>query len=285
MGAIVVVYCIFILAKAIFLYRKEVLLSRKILESQTVTMLQQAKMSSLGEMAGGVAHEINNPLAMINGHITQLLREMETGQPISEKGIEKGKKIQDTVARISKIVSALRTFSKEAENDPFQANKMTNIVNDLLFFCSENLKINNVDIRISGNQNFDLECRPTQIAQVLVNLINNSFDAVKGLPEKWIEVNAEVKGEKARITVTDSGHGIRKDIVDKIMQPFFTTKEIGKGTGLGLSVSKGIIETHGGSLRLDRSCPNTRFVIALPLQQKPVKSDRSRQELPNSKVS
>jgi len=266
-GMFTVVYSSAVLLFFVLRFYKETTLYKKRVEDLSVTMVQHAKMSSLGEMAAGVAHEINNPLGIIQGKIEGLSRRLQDPQMDRARALEDCEKVGSVVSRIAKIVSALRVFSKEAENDPFQANKMETIVNDILIFCSENLKNNQVDLRIAGNQNFNLECRPTQIAQVLVNMINNSFDAVRALPEKWIEINTTVQGDKARITVTDSGKGIPSAVAEKIMQPFFTTKEIGKGTGLGLSVSKGIIENHGGTIELDATAAHTRFVIELPLRQ------------------
>src|SRR5690606_26102170 len=104
---------------------------------------------------------------------------------------------------------------------------------------------------------------PTQIAQVLLNFISNSADAVEKLEEKWVRVTCEDKDTTITLSVTDSGKGIPREIQEKILQPFFTTKEVGRGTGLGLSISRGIIEAHKGKLRLDTSTSNTRFCIDL----------------------
>jgi signal transduction histidine kinase len=99
---------------------------------------------------------------------------------------------------------------------------------------------------------------------VALNLLNNAFDAIQSLEEKWIKISFSDIGDWVKIIVTDSGPGIPFDVQMKMMQPFYTTKEIGKGTGLGLSISKGIIERHNGRLYLDNTSPNTQFVIALP---------------------
>ncbi len=109
--------------------------------------------------------------------------------------------------------------------------------------------------------------RPTQISQVLLNLLNNSFDAIEERAEKWIRVRFEINSNKKIliIKVTDSGDGIPNEIVHKMMNPFFTTKDIGKGTGLGLSISKGIIEEHGGHLIYNAQSKNTEFVVELPI--------------------
>lgn len=100
--------------------------------------------------------------------------------------------------------------------------------------------------------------------QVLVNLINNAYDAVCELPERWVKVCISRDIELVSIAITDSGQGIPLDVVQRIFEPFFTTKEVGKGTGLGLSVSHGIIKRHGGEFWYDMDSPNTRFVIHLP---------------------
>jgi len=164
-------------------FHAEMLLYKGRLENQSVTMLQQAKMSTLGEMAAGVAHEINNPLAMIQGNTSQMLREMEAGNGNDPKVIAKGKKVLGTVERIAKIVGALRTFSRNADSDPFQTSKMSDVLDETLNLCGENLQNNQVEIRKVG-EDFEFECRPTQIAQVLINMLINSADAVAALPEK-----------------------------------------------------------------------------------------------------
>ena len=111
-----------------------------------------------------------------------------------------------------------------------------------------------------------MQCRATQISQVLLNLLNNACDAIRDLPEKWIRIGYEESVAGFELSVTDSGTGIDRAILDKLFQPFFTTKGVNVGTGLGLSISKGIAESHGGSLEYDSSCPNTRFILSLPRQ-------------------
>lgn len=106
--------------------------------------------------------------------------------------------------------------------------------------------------------------RQAQIEQVLLNLLNNSFDAIQSTPDRWIHITARLENHRVLILVTDSGTGIPNDVQQKMLQPFFTTKEVGKGTGLGLSISKGIIEDHQGQLYYDPKNKNTCFVIDLP---------------------
>jgi len=103
---------------------------------------------------------------------------------------------------------------------------------------------------------------------VILNLLFNAFDAIEGTPNAFVEITSALTlKDTIEISVKDSGNGIPTDIAKKIMQPFFTTKEIGKGTGLGLSVSMGIMESHHGKLMLDQECQNTRFILKLPSRQ------------------
>jgi C4-dicarboxylate-specific signal transduction histidine kinase len=102
------------------------------------------------------------------------------------------------------------------------------------------------------------------VSQVLLNLLNNAFDAVEMASEKWVVITFEVDSDKVSLAIVDSGSGISSGAQAKLFQPFFTTKPVGKGTGLGLSISKGIIESHQGQLSFDKTCVNTKFVITLP---------------------
>ena len=126
----------------------------------------------------------------------------------------------------------------------------------------------NVDLKIADIEpGLEIACRPTQIAQVLVNLINNSRDAVSNLNEKWIKVEVDKTDDNIIIAITDSGPGIPASVRAKMFNPFFTTKEVGVGTGLGLSISAGIIKSHNGQLRLASKSKNTRFEVVLPIVQ------------------
>jgi len=111
-------------------------------------------------------------------------------------------------------------------------------------------------------------CREVQIEQVLLNLLQNAFDAVmEQTGEKWIRLDVAIYGRSAVVSVTDSGPGIPAEIKERVMEPFFTTKGVGKGTGLGLSISQTIIAEHGGSLELTEKSAHTCFSFALPLAQ------------------
>ena len=170
---------------------------------------------------------------------------------------------------MAKIMQGLRTFAREGSNDPCEAIPFVQVVNDSLELCRSRFMQNGIDLRVNQiSGDLIVECQAVQISQVLVNLLQNAFDAIKESENPWVSLDTQAQGDWLLITVTDSGHGISQEISEKIMQPFFTTKEVGKGTGLGLSISSSILANHGGSLEIDHNCPNTRFVIKLPFKAK-----------------
>ncbi len=232
-----------------------------------VKLMNSAKMSSLGEMAGGLAHEINNPLTIIIGKASQLANRIESGKQDLDKSLDDLRRIEQTALRIAKIVNGLRVFSRNADKDLMSKTSVEKIVEDTFELCRQKLKYNNIKLTVKGLTGIQIECRSSQISQALLNILNNAHDAIEALQEKWIEIEATSDGEFVTIFVTDSGRGIASDIQEKIMQPFFTTKDVGKGTGLGLSISKGLVESHNGCIYFDAKHQHTRFVIELPILQ------------------
>lgn len=232
-------------------------------------MLHSSKMAALGEMAGGIAHEINTPLGTI-GLISDQIHEMAEEGEMDQKMVgEMTQTVSDTVKRIGVIIQGLRAFSRDSADEPFISAPVRKIVEDTMSLCREKVKHANIQVQVAGiPDHLKIQCRPVQISQVLLNLINNACDAISNLPEKWIKLGVENQNGSVQISVTDSGKGIPEKVRNRIFQPFFTTKEIGKGTGLGLSVSKGIIESHQGSLNIDTHNQNTRFVIQVPIDGK-----------------
>ncbi len=246
------------------------------LELERAKSIQNTKLAALGEMAGGIAHEINNPLAIIIGKAEALLQDLKNNEFTPEQGVKKLNQIIATSERIARIIQGLKVFSRNADKDPFDRVEINSIIEDILSFCSEKFRLREINLKIIRLPEIAfLECRRVQIGQVILNLLNNAYDALESLAEKWVNVDLKLLEGRLQIMVTDSGNGISPFIVDKLMQPFFTTKVVGNGTGLGLSISKGIIEDHNGQLRYDRSCANTRFIIDLPLKQNKLKVNQN----------
>lgn len=233
-------------------------------EQQKKILLNSAKLCSLGEMALGIGHEIKNPVTIINLMSIQLKRLAKGGQPDMDAISKFANKIEHASLRIDKIVNGLKTLARNGEGDSLQDANLQTIIEEMVEVACEHLKKNQVEIKvIKLNHDPIVECRSSQIAQVLLNLICNSCDAVKDLDERWIEINYTSDDQFYYVSVTDSGHGIPSELHSKIFDSFYTSKAIGKGTGLGLSISKKIIESHGGFLIIDSKYPHTKFVFSL----------------------
>jgi PAS domain S-box-containing protein len=240
------------------------------LRTKELKIIQNAKMATLGEMSSNIAHEINNPLTIIIGQLQLLDLEFKSDKIDFEKIKQISKSIENTTLRIAKIIKGLKTFSRNAENDPFEQITFKQIIEETLSFCEQRFKNQQIQIKILPyDPHIILECRPTQISQVLINLLQNSFDAIANLKEKWIHIEIMQNQHMTKIKITDSGQGIPPELQNKIMQPFFTSKPKEVGTGLGLPICKEIIENHQGKFYYDPNCSNTTFVIELPTQLSP----------------
>lgn len=260
----------FLLEQLTFTQRAEAMIDArtKELENSRIQLINASKMASLGEMASGLAHEINNPLAIIQGKvkvISLMFEDLNIKHPPLVNEVDK---IKVTTERIEKIVKGLRNFSRPSQYDPFEPTSLNKIIQETLDLCSEKFKSEGISIIIHNIPKIYISCRPSQISQVLINLFNNSRDAIRERDIKWIELSFKVSGNTLSIIFTDSGPGIPPDIAEKIMEPFYTTKDANMGTGLGLSIAKSLVENHGGILRLDQNHENTRFILELNIKDK-----------------
>ena len=143
-------------------------------------------------------------------------------------------------------------------------------ITDAIAICSERFKNHGIELTCDLSQRefqIPIHHLRVQISQVFFNLLSNSFDAIEGMDPAWVRIEAKTDSEHLFIRFTDSGHGISKEVVDKIFQPFFTTKEVGKGTGLGLSLCDSLLKLHNGRLFVDSQSSNTCFVVQLPLRK------------------
>lgn len=243
----------------------ELVTARENLRIQEAKSHYTAKLVAIGEMAAGIAHEINNPLAIIQGSSDQI--EKITGKTETDvaKLIEYNTKIQKTVGRISKIVRSLKGLARNGESDPFVTFHFNTILEPCIEICRQRFRDEKVTFEVLPfNPELTFHGQEIQLSQVLMNLINNAFDAaIDHEHPRWVKIEISEAPEHADIRISDSGKGIPAHIRNRIMEPFFTTKPINKGTGLGLSISKNILENHGGSLILDENSPNTTFIMRL----------------------
>lgn len=233
------------------------------LESERLNAIQAAKLAAVGELAAGIAHEINNPLTIIDAYAFAL------GDAVTRQdwpgAHEAAGAIRDAVSRAGKIVHGLRRFTRHSTSDAVGDVEVRTIIDEAVTLCNARVRDHRAQLEVDVATSASVRGHPIELEQVLVNLLNNATDAVGGAAERWIRVRAEEQGEgRVRIVVEDSGRGVAPELREQVFRPFFTTKPIGAGTGLGLSISRSIVERFGGTLTLDEAAPHTRFVLDLP---------------------
>ena len=235
---------------------------------QQVILQNAARLSSLGEMAGGIAHEINNPLTIISGYVGMLRKGLTPPGLPAQKLDYIGERIDTTIDRITTIIQGLLRLSRDTQKEDFRIQSLNPIVNDAIALCREKFSSKGIELKLDiSEEELLCPCKPVEIGQIIINLLNNAHDAVEFDSSPWVELSLQTHDGQLALSVSDSGPGIPEHIKSKIVEPFFTTKPAGKGTGLGLSISRAIAEKHNGRLFLDESVSNTRFILELPLSK------------------
>lgn len=240
--------------------------------------LQREKMASLGELAAGIGHELGNPIAAIQGRAEMLRNYASSNVPeLQKQAFKTADSILALTERMGGILRSMNSLARDGSKDPFTVEPLRPILENTIEFGRERFRKREVTVTLEETDaSLDVECRDTQIIQILVNLLNNAADAIQGQPERWIRLGAEAVGDWVHIHVTDSGSGIPEELRARIFEPFFTTKGAGKGSGLGLHISHSLAAQHGGALEIDAHSPNTRFVLRLPKRQ-PSRPPKSRE--------
>lgn len=264
------------------------------LKETQARLVHTAKMASLGQMVAGVAHELNNPIGFIYSNMTHLRDYSQRLLAIAEaaesnpKAVKKLKEeadfdyivqdlprlissCEDGARRTRDIVVGLRSFSRLEEAKIKRVNLQDGITDTLRLLAGE------IKNRVRVHQDFqtlpEVLCYPSEFNQVLMNILTNAAQAIEGEGDIWITLKHLNKGSKpprAQISIRDSGKGMSADVVEKIFDPFYTTKSVGQGTGLGLSISYGIVKKHGGDIQV-KSEPGagTEFIITIPVDGPP----------------
>jgi signal transduction histidine kinase len=225
-----------------------------------------ARLSHLGEVASGIAHEINNPMAVIRS-TTDMIRSLDETQNLNEKTLATAlSRIDRTVDRVTTIIHGLKLLARDGSQDPFVPYSAKHLIDESLDMCRAKFTNRGIKLGVtfSSLENLLIECRPVQIIQVITNLLQNSFDATASRPDAVIGIDLQESKGAAVFKITDNGSGVPVELQQKIFEPFFTTKDVGKGTGLGLSISRTIIEAHRGSLRLEQASGKTSFILSIP---------------------
>ncbi|MBZ4681939.1 MAG: two-component system, NtrC family, sensor kinase [Thermodesulfobacterium sp.] len=239
-------------------YVEDVTEKKKIEEQMAIT----EKLAAIGQLAAGIAHEINNPLGGIilclNNVIRSSMDEKTKNQHI--------KLINQGLSRIQNIIKVLLDFSRTTELN-LRVCEIKDLIENVLKLINYYLKEKNIKLKIELEQKLSpVYLDSNKIEQVLLNLILNAVDAMENSEEKVLTIKVYHKDGKMFIEVSDTGSGIPPHVAEKVFDPFFTTKPLGKGTGLGLFISKSIVEQHGGKIWFTTSEKGTTFVVEIPLE-------------------
>ncbi|MBN2159153.1 MAG: cache domain-containing protein [Spirochaetes bacterium] len=235
---------------------------RKLKEQTEMQMAQSEKLASLGRLASGIAHEINNPLTGVLSYSTVLYEEMKDPEYRADVKV-----IIDETLRCREIVKGILDFARETKIDKRPGN-LNRIITELLSIIEKHVNFQNIRIKKDLAENLpEIYIDANQIKQVFNNLAVNAADAMHMGGELTIKTEYDGEKKKIIVTVSDTGSGIKKDNLTKIFDPFFTTKDTGKGTGLGLSVTYGIVQRHNGTIRVDsEEGVGTTFTIEFPVE-------------------
>ena len=234
---------------------------------QTAKLFHASKLSALGEMAGGLSHEVNNSLMTIMGSVQQLDRYFQRDGVQNPDYAKKIQNSKDAIHQIKTVIDGLRFFSQQADEGEMVDRQLEEIIQRTLNFCNEMIKANEITMIVAPIPPISVHCNPMQITQILFYLTKNAFDALEGVKDpmkRWIRISFIEKEHAVEIRVMNGGPQISPDVKNRLFQPFFTTKEIGKGTGLSLSISKGIALAHHGDIYLDDSTDCTTFALKIP---------------------
>jgi signal transduction histidine kinase len=235
---------------------------------QQAQLMASAKMAELGQLAAAIAHEINNPLGVILGNCQILKRNLSAGNFIAEKCFETAEKMEVMAVRIGRIMRSCLSFSRDARSDPFVDIPLQQVINESLELVNGRCLQGKIELEVDDvPPEIILNCRPTQICQVVVNLCNNAIDAIAECDVRWIRLKIDASDDSVVLRVVDSGPGVPENVAGKIFGAFFTTKQAHKGTGLGLNIAAGIVKEHKGELYLERGAEQTTFMVRLPCKR------------------
>jgi PAS domain S-box-containing protein len=232
-------------------------------------VIQTSKLASLGEMATSIAHEINQPLNTIRLAASNIKDRIHVNGFTQEYVLNKLKKIDDQVIRASSIINHLKMFGRNASEKPHALDPEV-VMKSVIKLIGEQLRLDEIKLKINFDTNSFLVCgHQIQLEQVFLNIINNARYAIienSKNSERNIFINGNlVKGNKFKISITDTGGGIPNNLIPHIFTPFITSKPMGKGTGLGLSVSYGIINEMNGNIYVKNVEQGSCFVVILPI--------------------
>lgn len=247
-----------IIIKANFEIRNEI-------QAMTLKSAEDAKVIALGTMSGGIAHEINNPLAIIKSTVDLLQR--KAGQDrlrLLSESMNELERISFSVDRVAKIVSNLQSMTKKVSSEPLVLENLCTIMTEFSDLVKNEVAENSIQFKMFEVPQVNVRVRKQELLQALKYIVDNSISALKDSEAKSLSINFRLETGSIKIDIQDSGPGISESIRSRIMDPFFTTKDVGQGYGLGLSLAKAIIESFQGSLICLKCESGAHFQISLP---------------------
>lgn len=248
------------------------------LKSAQEALVQAGKLAALGELAAGVAHELNQPLAGVMGFAQELESILKKEFP-NGTALDYADEIVKNSTRMKKIIQQLREFTRKSVED-FQNSSLAQVIDESLKLLDQQFRSRGIEVKIQIEKDVpSIYCNPFQLEQVFINLATNARDAIeytdRGSGKIEIEVKRKPQDPKRFIEVSfrDDGVGMSSETKNRALDPFYTTKEVGKGTGLGLSVSYGILSKIHGTMMIE-SAPGkgTNFLLTLPIDYRTLHS-------------
>lgn len=231
------------------------------LSEQHQLLVNKARLQTIGELAGGVCHQINNPLAIIVGRSMILRSQLKQKLAEDQEVLKELDVIDQTSQRISGILKALRMYAKDFGNE-ITVNSVNEIVDDAMTLIKGKLSAEKVTLHYDRGEEARALMNKNQISQVVLDLLNNAVEAMEETPSKELTVEIQTDEKNIHLVVTDTGKGIREEESDKIFEPFFSTKN--RHFGVGLSNAKNFMNQHKGRIQLLKKKNPTQFVVTIP---------------------
>ncbi len=237
------------------------------LRDQEMKALQSERMAYFGKIAGAVAHEINNPLAIIQGGVQVLQRLFQSNQLSVESFRRFSNQMDRAVQRVSRIVKSIQSCSTDSTKEDLSLTDATEIIDNVAQLFSSLARIQSITFKVIPlSKGIIVECQPSEICHAILNLLMNDRDAVGSTTDAMIVLETHILDDRILVRISNNGQQIPREQREAIWHPFYSTKDDKQALGLGLCVSKAIIERHGGTIELEADRNDTSFAILLPLK-------------------
>lgn len=234
------------------------------LKDQEEMMIVQSRQAAMGEMISMIAHQWRQPLSVISMSANNILLDVELKE-LSEENIKKGlESINEQITYMSRTIDDFRNFFKRSKN--IETEYMHKLIDEVLLIIGSTLKAKNIEVRINCSESITVKTFKSELTQVIINILSNAKDSMQNQSEdKIITINVSELDDNVILSITNQGPQIPNDIIDKIFEPYFTTKETSGGTGLGLYMSKSIIEKHmHGNIVCRNTESGVEFIVTIP---------------------